>query len=376
MEKWKTITEGKTKLIIPKEGAFGENRKGREKKAPVFYNPKMELNRSLCCAVLKELSKEKEPIFADLLAGSGAKGIRIANETKAKVILNDANPEATETIEKNAKLNKLKVETSNTEANQFLQENFHRFDFIDIDPFGTPTPFLDNAIMTLKKDGSLGVTATDTAPLCGVYPRACYRKYNAIPLRSKFCHETALRILIGHIARTAGKYSKGIEVQLSYYQEHYLRVYGGLKKGKEQANTTLENLGYVYYCRKCLNREHEKTPLPSDKKCKCGSKYAVAGPLWLGSINNKNFLKGVLDKSRYLESPSLDSLLTQLIEEETAPFYFDTHKVAKELHLELKPMEKIIENLKKDGFKATRTHFSPTSIKTTAGIEDIKKAFK
>ena len=42
MEKWKTITEGKTKLLIPITGAFGENIKGRDKKAPVFYNPKME----------------------------------------------------------------------------------------------------------------------------------------------------------------------------------------------------------------------------------------------------------------------------------------------------------------------------------------------
>jgi len=132
----------------------------------------------------------------------------------------------------------------------------------------------------------------------------------------------------------------------------------------------------VYYCRKCLNREHEKTPIPKDKKCKCKTRYAVAGPLWLGNLNNKNFLKGVLEKSRYLENPSLDSLLTQLIEEDTTPFYFDTHKVAKELQIELKTLEKIIENLEKDGYKATRTHFSLTSIKTTAGIGDIKKAFR
>ena len=282
-------------------------------------------------------------------------------------------------IKKNTELNKLddnQVKTSEEEANKFMQQNFHEFDFIDIDPFGTPTPFLDNAIMTIKKDGKLGITATDTAPLCGVYPRACYRKYNATPLRSKFCHETALRILIGHIARTAGKYSKGLEIQLSYYQEHYLRTYLKITKGKEKANKTLENIGYIYYCKKCLQREHEKTKLPSEKKCSnCGVKYTVSGPLWLGKINDKKFVKRVLEKSAYLENTKLDKLLTMLIEETDTPFYYDTHKVAKELKIELKTIEHIIENLKKQGYHATRTHFSPTSIKTDANIKDIKKAF-
>ncbi|MFQ5975001.1 MAG: tRNA (guanine(10)-N(2))-dimethyltransferase [Candidatus Hydrothermarchaeales archaeon] len=375
MEKWKTIKEGKTKLIIPKEGAFGENRKGREKKAPVFYNPKMELNRDLCCSVLKELSKEKEIIFADLLAGSGAKGIRVANETKNRVHLNDANPDAYEVIKKNAKLNNLDVTISNLEANKFLQDNFHAFDFIDIDPFGTPAPFLDNALMTLKKGGYLGVTATDTAPLCGVYPKACYRKYGAVPLRSEICHEMGLRILIGHIARTSAKYSKGMKILLTYYQEHYFRVYASFLKGKENANASLENIGFVYYCKNCLNREHENGFHPSDKKCSCGSKFFVAGPLWLGSLNDKDFLKRVLNESAYLKSRSLDRLVSMLIEEADSFFYFDTHRIAKNLHLELKPIDKIIENLKSEGFMATRTHFSPTSIKTDAKINDLKKAF-
>ncbi len=221
----------------------------------------------------------------------------------------------------------------------------------------------------------MGVTATDTAPLCGVYPVACYRKYGSVPLRSKFCHEVGLRILIGHIARTSAKYSKSMKILLSYYKGHYFRVYARLLKGKENSNATLENIGYVYYCRKCLNREYEKSTLPLDKKCICRSKYAVAGPLWLGSLNDKDFLKGVLTESDYLNSRSLDNLLSLLIEEPEAPFYFDTHAIAKGLHLELKPIERIIENLKDSGFVATRTHFSLTSIKTDAKVDDIKKAF-
>ncbi|MCU0373510.1 MAG: ATP-binding protein, partial [Ignavibacteria bacterium] len=41
------------------------------------------------------------------------------------------------------------------------------FDYIDIDPFGSPCPFLDAAIKRLSRGGILAVTATDTSALAG-----------------------------------------------------------------------------------------------------------------------------------------------------------------------------------------------------------------
>ena len=43
------------------------------------------------------------------------------------------------------------------------------FDCIDLDPYGSPSIFLDSAIRSVKNGGLLLVTATDAGPLCGSF---------------------------------------------------------------------------------------------------------------------------------------------------------------------------------------------------------------
>src|SRR3990172_1687374 len=179
---YKIVTEVKTRLYVPVEGAFGKRASGRNKKPPVFYNPHMALNRGLCVLFMK--TQGTGLVFADVLSGSGAKGLRVAVEASNTVFLNDANKDAVKLIKKNAALNKVKLDVSNMDANRFIHENRGLFGFIDIDPFGSPVPFIDPAVLSLKKKGYVGLTATDTATLCGVYPETCLRRYMALPLRS------------------------------------------------------------------------------------------------------------------------------------------------------------------------------------------------
>ena len=101
----------------------------------------------------------------------------------------------------------------------YAHKRQHRFDVVDIDPYGSPHPFLDASVQCVKEGGLLCVTATDMAGmfqtsgffqqayviiirsqhtvLCGNYPGTCYGKYGGIPLKGKVCHEMALRLLIG-----------------------------------------------------------------------------------------------------------------------------------------------------------------------------------
>ncbi len=375
---YKEIIEGRTRFLIPEKGTFGRTETGNMKKPPVFYNPKMTINRDICCSVVRAveaLEIKKDMVFLDLLSGSGAKGIRVAHETGRTVHLNDANEDAAALIEKNAGLNALDVTVSNEDANLLLQKERGSFDFIDIDPFGTPVPFLDNSVMALNKNGLLGVTATDTAPLCGVYPAACFRKYGARPLRLEFCHELGLRILIGYAARTGAKYSRGIRCLLSHSTEHYFRAYLQLFDGKKKADSSLKKLGYVYYCRKCLTHEYEKGYLPGSRSCNCGGGYEIAGPLWLGKIKDDAFCKEVSRNSWYLTDPKTERLLETISEEIEIPFYYDVHKVCKLLKTSAIPTDEILGALEDDGYRATRTHFSKTGIKTDAPIEILKKVF-
>jgi len=57
-------------------------------------------------------------------------------------------------------------------------------------------------------------------------------------------------------------------------------------------------------------------------------------------------------------------------------FYYDIHQITDKLNLISPKSSKVIEELQKENFLATRTHFKPTAIKTDAPIEKIISAIK
>ena len=59
----------------------------------------------------------------------------------------------------------------------------------------SPVGFIDSALRSIKNGGIIACTATDTATLCGVYPKVCIRRYGAIPFHSVVMKEIGLRIL-------------------------------------------------------------------------------------------------------------------------------------------------------------------------------------
>ena len=115
------IIEGETELLIPSDRKI-------TKKDVVFFNPEMKLSRDLSVWIAKIVKPNN---FLDLLAATGARGIRIASEAKVRnVVLNDRNPMAYELIKKNCKKNNLSLDVRCQDANQLLSEE--RFDFIDV----------------------------------------------------------------------------------------------------------------------------------------------------------------------------------------------------------------------------------------------------
>jgi len=350
------VEEGRTKLKLPKSSL--EN---ISKSASVFFNPRMKLNRDITIAVVRVLGEVK---FLDLLAASGAKGIRVAKEASAEVALNDINIKAVELIRENLKLNGIEAEVFNEEANMLLNRVKTRFNFIDIDPFGTPVPFIDNAIRAVANKGVLGVTATDTAPLCGVYPKVCLRKYQAVPLRGELCKEAGLRILLGYCARTAAKYSRAIEPLLSHATDHYFRIFFRVVRGARKANASLKELGYLYYCKKCRSFDYEKSPVPDQRLC-CGRRMQVSGVMWLGRLKDSGIAEKALENSEDLGKKA-KKLLSILAEEEEVPFYHDIHTLGKLLNLgSLPKLQNVMEEIRRRGFRVSRAHAVLTAVKTS-----------
>ena len=357
------ITEGKASL----KAYTGKI----SKELPVFYNPIMKFNRDISILLLNSIEKEKLQI-ADPLAGTAIRSIRFLLELKKNKItnisINDNNPQAVKAIKENLRLNKLKTKniiTSNAEASLFLL-NSKGFDYIDIDPFGSPNAFLDAAIKRLSRTGILAITATDTAPLAGTYPQACLRKYWATPMRNELMHEIGLRILIRKIQLVAAQYDKALTPTLAYYKDHYFRVFFANKKGKSKCDKIIAQHSHFLYCPSCLNRETSKS---NNETCNCGKKLDYAGPLWTGQLFDKKLIKKIIEANQSMDIDKFLKTSSQESKIKTVGF-FDLHKIAKKYKKQVPKTEPAIKKLKKH-YQASPTIFSSCGIRTTANIKEL-----
>ena len=378
--KIKTVEEGLTKIQFPEFDKISSD-------APVFYNPHMELNRDISILALQTFQKQEDRDIniCDLFGGSGIRGVRYKNEIDGvrHVFINDISETANEYERHNVELNNLKdIEIFQHDASMFLRMHRGEFDVIDIDPFGTPSPFLDSAGYCSRRNSLLCVTATDTSALCGTYKEPCIRKYNAKPYKSEYCHETGIRILAGFVALTLAKYSKSIEVKLSHSTEHYMRSYIEVKKGSKKSDECLKNIGYISHCKHCLYREENKGLATSTPNIcpECGEKLIQAGPLWLGEIQNEEFISKMIEESENKKLNTKEDVLKLLescrIEAESPATFYDVHKICKILKISAPKLDLVFGNLEKEGFEAVKTHFNPLGIKTNAPLKKIKEIIK
>lgn len=341
------------------------------KKMEVFYNPEMERQRDLTISVLSAYQKQtdKNLVIADPLAGSGVRGIRILKEVEGieKVVFNEISSDAVKLIKKNLKLNHIKNKTKvcQKDARILLFENRSAFDFIDIDPFGSPIKFLEASAFAIRHKGLFAATATDTGPLAGSFPKTCLRRYGIRVCKTDFYKELGIRVLITSMQLAFARYRSAF-IPIVSHSNHFFRVFGIVEKSRSSADKILEKIGFVSYCKKCLSRvfEYEKT-------CEnCKTKTEVIGPVWLGQIQDKDFIVKVR------EELTNRNFKIKLIEEENAPFYYDISDVCSRYKLPSQKIDKIIERLKNSGFMTSRTSLYPTGVKTDAGIKELVKIIR
>jgi len=376
---YKTITEGKARIKIFQD-------KKISKELPVFYNPIMKTNRDISVLLLNSINKTNLQIGLPL-AGSGVRGIRFFLELKKNKIkqihMNDYDKKSIKIIKENCKLNKLKkISISNKGANLFLL-NSTGFDYIDIDPFGTPNPFLDASMKRISRDGILAVTATDTGCLAGTYPKACFRKYWAKPLKNEFMHETGLRILIRKIQLIAAQYDKLLIPVFSYFLDHYFRIFFVVDKGKKKLDDLFDGFGYILYCNNCLFRKATKTAFNDGKCPNCSNKLDYAGPLWLGNLFDKKLIFEIfknLQKNNFLNKDKKLSKFLETVKEESKldiVSFYDIHEICKIYKIHNVPkLALIIKGIKNKGYRAARTHFNANGIKSDISLKELLKIIK
>ena len=358
-----TVVEGKAVLNI-------EVPKIVSKEMTIFYNPVMKLNRDLTIAFLEAEGRSLR--ISDPLAGTGIRAIRIMNELHPSVVdsllVNDGNEHFPASFKERLKENKVsdeKIKISNKDASVFLLES-PMVDYIDIDPFGSPVPFLDAAVKKIKLGGLLAVTATDTAALCGTSVKACRRKYWSEPLRTSVMKEVAVRILIRRVQLVGASEEVALVPVLSYAHEHYFRIFFvRVRGGSDAIDQILKNHKTCYWCSTCQSAALEP----------CKHSSTAFGPVWTGTLQNQAKIEKALKASK--EKNAQKFLEGLFLESQLDVFgFFDLHAICKVHSLACPAFSEVISELEKKKFSARRTIFSVTGIRTNASAQELLKILK
>ncbi len=346
------VQEGLARILVPE--VHGVRGPGKLDGRP-FYNEAMAFPRHVSVLVVGAVSSGIHRVL-DGLASTGVLGIRLALEAQDgfEIALNDWRRDAHQLILKNLELNGIEGAMAlREELNSLLCRE--RFDYVDVDPFGSPVPFVDNALRSLRPRGYLAVTATDTAALAGAYSRVCRRRYGATPLRAPFSHEVGVRILVGYVARTAAKYDMAIRPLLSFWRGHYYRAYMEVTKGAKRAEEALSHLGYVQF-----EPGGPRSIRP----------VGEVGPLWEGALSSPGLLRGFSPRE-YFPHDVNRFVDWSIKEAEAPPLFYTTDEVSSALRIPAPSMEKVTRALREGGFLACRTTFHPKGFKTTASWDEI-----
>jgi len=234
------------------------------------------------------------------------------------------------------------------------------FDYIDLDPFGTPVPFLHSAFQALRRNGILAITATDTASLAGTYPKKCLRRYQARPCRCVFGHEIGLRVLLGYIARQAAMFDRGTEPLLCFYADHYFRLYVRMPQSAGAADEALQSIGYLNFDKDTHERVVASWP----------TLQSWAGPLWTGDLCDHDLLASMAVSGTLAEGRRCEKYLQLWREELSVPFFYENNELSSHLGRSPVRLATLLEELSRHG-KVSRTHFSPTGFKSELSYSEV-----
>ena len=374
------VREGRALVVIgdTREAVVG----GRLEPAwlPVFYNPVMEFNRDLSVAALRVYAREyapHRPVVVEPLSATGVRAVRYALEADVeRVIANDIDENAYKLMKMNVELNGVgdRVAVHRRDARSLLYhlkyEDPTPVLVVDLDPYGSPAPFLDAALDLIGHGGLLAMTATDLAVLEGSKPRPALRRYHARVRRTPQAREVAVRVLLGYAARVAAAHDKAVKPLLAYYSDHYIRAYLLVERGARRADRVVEeNIGLLTYCVDLGYSTFEQA-------CPTPSRRLPVGPLWTGPLYDLDFVRALKSEVAASGYPTATRALRLLetIEGEAGlqdrP-YQAVESVSAALHVNMPKIEALIARLRREGFQAARTHFSPTGIRTDAGYVSL-----
>ncbi|KAE8808302.1 putative tRNA (guanine(26)-N(2))-dimethyltransferase 1 [Hordeum vulgare] len=337
----------------------------------------------------------KPPIVLEALAASGLRSLRYAREVDGlgKVVALDNDKASVEACKRNIKFNGAsvisKVEAHLADARVYMLTHPKEFDVVDLDPYGSPSVFLDSAVQAVADGGLLMCTATDLAVLCGTNGEVCYSKYGSYPVRGKYCHEMALRILLASIESHANRYKRYIVPVLSVFMDFYVRVFVRVFTSASEIKNAPLKLSYVYQCVGCdsfhlqsLGRTVTKNnsvkyapgigPVVPQECSDCGKKFNVGGPIYSAPIHDQDWVLSTLTdvrpmKDRYPAYNKITSVLTTVSEElHDIPLFFSLHNISGTVKCTSPSAVMFRSAVINAGYQISSSHCNPLGLKSDA----------
>ncbi|XP_038597968.1 tRNA (guanine(26)-N(2))-dimethyltransferase isoform X1 [Tachyglossus aculeatus] len=419
------VTEGAARIVFPSANE-------------VFYNPVQEFNRDLTCAVITEFARlqlaakgirvivpgEDKPAEEDGgagvpagegrktaavgeiceeglrvlegLAATGLRSIRFAREVPGlrAVVANDASARAVELMTRNVQLNAVAhlVRPSLADARTLMSQHQagpERFDVIDLDPYGSPSPFLDAAVRAVSEGGLLCVTCTDMAVMAGNSGETCYSKYGAMSLKSPACHEMALRIVLHSLDLRANCYQRYVVPLLAISADFYVRLFVRVFTGQAKVKASASKQALVYQCGGCgtfhLQRLGKASSQgnrvkfsaasgpPVGPACEfCQQRHQLGGPLWAEPIHDADFVGRVLsavsqNPGRFHTAARIQGVLSMVSEElSDAPLYYTLTQLSSTLHCSTPSLLQFRSAVLHAGYRVSLSHACKDAVKTDA----------
>lgn len=303
----------------------------------------------------------------DALSASGLRALRYALEIPflTSVVANDLSASAAESIKLNVEHNGVadKVSVTNDDALALMYRSIaadlskkdkrgnpgkaHKFDVVDLDPYGTAAPFFDAAVQSVRDDGGLlVVTCTDSAVWAGhAYCEKSFALYGGIPVKGLHSHEVALRLILNSIATSGARYGLAIEPLLSLSIDFYTKVFVKVTRSPSAVKFLGAKTMLAYSCDQgCGSWEtqpilkskavpnkkgsgsfykHTMALAPTtDRFCQhCGFKMHLSGPMYGGQIHSQDFIHRLLEEVPKASSevygtlPRLEGMLRTVLEE-------------------------------------------------------------
>ena len=311
-----------------------------------YYSLPMALTRDFTILVLKQNFRENFTAL-DMLGGTGIRGFRIEKEANGKVFINDVNKKNIEIIKKNRDMVGSDATILNYDASKCMPGFY---DYIDIDPYGSPIPFIDVSLKSIKNNGIIGITSTDNANLAGTNPGTCLRKYHSIPIRNVYKHEIGTRILIKYFIERAAEYDFYSYPILSIFGGYYYRIFFRLKKSRTMAR---KNLDYIM-------------------KMDLLNSFNSYGPVWYGNLHDPDTVKSINIPYYFQNKEKIENLL-KIMQNENIFLFYDMEEISKKLKIDMLGIEKTINLIERYNGKASRTQFSFTGIKTKITFKKLKE---